>query len=138
MMIWQKEHKYLGVEYDWLASDNDGYMAFFASAGFGPLPSPLLELGDSIFDIIESVAKLPVRGRAEIVLDSGNVFDWIAMAERGFYSYDWDNINKKYRLVARPTIPIKLEGVADKQLIGLALVVRFDFSIPVQEDVIAE
>ena len=47
-MRWVKKHDYLGVEFDWIATDLDGHIGYFSSAGFGPLPEQILELGEHV------------------------------------------------------------------------------------------
>jgi hypothetical protein len=106
-MKWIANHQYLGSEFDFLASDSSGKIAYFSSAGFGPIPREVAELGARMYDLCEGVDSLPRVSQAAEMSQKPNMGEWVAIAERGFYAYDWSHEDECYELVAQPYAPIR-------------------------------
>lgn len=99
----------------WLAVDRGGHVAAFATGGSGPIPVGVLEGGEcAIEDIEVKIAELPRIGDAQLLVSLKRPDDFIAIAERGIFTYDWSDVHRMqrdeigaYELIAVPTSPIK-------------------------------
>jgi hypothetical protein len=101
-----------GGEFDWFAVDGVGHIGHFATAGFGPVPIPILERldegrTDELWELRERSLGLPIVGAANGRLP-GHIDDWLEMARRGLFSYDWQHWSGPYRLAASPSAPIRV------------------------------
>ena len=120
-----------GFEYDWLASDENGLVAFFSTAGAGYAPAPFLRDIDAHTRAIDLMLSMPAFTTAKFspVIAINCVNTWQQMAERGFYAYDCDPNGGPYRLVAKPENPIRvcsLPPVVSAVCTALRLSLRFD------------
>jgi hypothetical protein len=120
-MEWIFDHEYLGTEFDWVAADSDGHLACFSINGAGPIVS--LPLDQALHDgAFERVKSLPITGEASPVdRDALNITEWLEMAERGLYAYDWDSKRGVYRLVAVPGRPVRVDEIQDALVAASAL-----------------
>jgi hypothetical protein len=77
-----------GVEYDWLASDADGHIALFTTAGAGFAPEEFLRNTDEHDAAIAAVlaAKASTSSRFAPELAPGLENTWRLMAERGVFT----------------------------------------------------
>lgn len=91
-----------GGEFDWFAVDSAGFVGHFSTAGFGPVPALLLAQLPRIEGLAEAMRTLPIRGDASGHLP-GNIADWLEMARRGCYSFDWQHWRGPYRRAASPS-----------------------------------
>ncbi len=101
-----------GGKFDWFAVDGAGHIGHFATTGFGPVPVPILarlDAGqtDELWDLQDRVLGLPIIGSATGHLP-GRIDDWLEMARRGLFSYDWKHWSGPYRLAATPSTPIRV------------------------------
>lgn len=120
------EHRFLGYEFDWLACDDTGHVAFMASAGFGPIPTQYVD-DESIFDgLFEEIEQIPVscddyevNRFDKVILGSADI------ARRGFYAFDWNHSEKRYLLEAIPDKPVLVD-----QLANLGVTVNSIFCFP--------
>jgi len=121
-----------GVDCVWLASDRDGYVGAFAKAGVGPIPTSELscEYG-SVEDIEKLVSALPRCSPARSLLPK-DVPSFYALAERGFFVFDWQDAHRagpdctrKYESVAVPINPIMTANLPSP-LVGFATCVTLD------------
>lgn len=104
-----------GFEYDWLASDADGHVALFSTAGGGFAPEEFLrdtEAHDAAIDALLASA-VCTRARFAPRLLSGLENTWLLMAERGVYAFDSDPHGAPYRLVAAPEQPILIANLPE-------------------------
>lgn len=105
-----------GLEYDWLATDADGHVAFFSTAGGGYAPDEFLRDTDVHDAAITVILGLPARTEARFApsVTTGCQNTWKLMAERGLFAFDSDPQGGPYRLVSAPKQPIRanelLEG----------------------------
>ncbi len=120
-----------GFEYDWLASDENGSVAFFSTAGAGYAPVTFLrdvEAYTRAIDLMLSMAAFTTAKFSPVVA-ANCVNTWQQMAERGFYAYDCNPNGGPYRLVAKPENPIcvsSLPPVVSAVCTALRLSLRFD------------
>jgi hypothetical protein len=104
---------YEGREFDWFAVDGDGYVGHFATAGYGPVPTAVLDRFNELRELDGRVSGLPVVGAAVGHLP-GRIDDWLAMAQRGLFSYDWQHWSGPYRRAATPSVPVRVTELPDE------------------------
>lgn len=121
-----------GVDCVWLATDKNGCLGAFVTAGEGPIPIQALASEIIPVDEIEiEVNSLQRTSDARLMATVPRPDDFIDMAERGFFVYDWSDIHRKsqerihaYELVAVPTQPLT-SLLLPKNLKSLVSVVQF-------------
>jgi hypothetical protein len=93
-----------GLEFDWLASNADGHVALFSTAGGGFAPPEFLQDTDAHDAAIKAVLALPPSTHALFApeLASHLVNTWCLVAERGLWAFDSDPNGAPYSLVAAP------------------------------------
>jgi hypothetical protein len=97
-----------------LASDKNGLLGAFVTAGVGPIPRALLASALIPIEDIESrLRELPSVSRPQLLVSVKRLDDYLDLAERGVYVYDWTDINRTaraaigaYEPVAAPINPI--------------------------------
>jgi hypothetical protein len=99
-----------GGEFDWFAVDGCGHIGHFATAGYGPIPAAVLARLNGIRDLDEQILQLPVVGDATGHLP-GKIEDWLEMARRGLFAYDWKHWHGPSQRAATPSTPIGLAGL---------------------------
>jgi hypothetical protein len=97
-----------GGEFDWFAVDADGHVGHFSTAGYGPIPKSVLRHYGQIKKLNEHLLALPVNGEAQGHLP-GTIDDWLEMARRGLFSYDWQHWKGPYRRAATPSSPLTVD-----------------------------
>jgi hypothetical protein len=131
-----------GGEFDWFAVDGVGHVGHFATAGFGPVPVPILARldegqTDQLWDLRDRVLGLPLVGSAIGHLP-GRIDDWLEMARRGLFSYDWKHWSGPYRLAATPSTPIRVSELPPELAESICLIewpnVRFSESRALQPE----
>lgn len=115
----QQEYPY-AVDCAWIASDGQGFVGVFITAGEGPVPAHALR-GDffPVEEVEARVLRLSIRtGQAVTNLcDAPDPSSYIALAQRGVFVYDWTDFTSierplnAYELVARPLLPIACAGL---------------------------
>jgi hypothetical protein len=105
-----------GLEYDWLASDADGHVAFFSTAGGGYAPDEFLCDTDLHDVAIEAILASPARTETRFAptLPPGRQNSWKLMAERGLFAFDSDPDGGPYRIVSAPKEPIRVAELPEK------------------------
>jgi hypothetical protein len=88
-----------GVEFDWFAIDQDGFIALFATAGSGPVPA----------SVLASTSAYEAIGGSISVSGFGSSAVWQSYAQAGLYAYDWSGAQASYVRVAEPTAGSKFE-----------------------------
>lgn len=105
-----------GFEYDWLATDRLGMVAFFSTAGGGYAPDSFIadvEAHDRA--IAELVAHAPsTKAAFAPQIAPGLTNTWLQVAERGVFAFDSDPNGGPYRLVAAPVTPLQVEELPEK------------------------
>lgn len=99
-----------GGEFDWFAVDSVGHVGHFSTAGFGPVPLPVLDRldpvgADELWSLGERLLELPEVGEATGHLP-GRIDDWLELARRGLFGFDWQHWSGPYRRAATPSIPL--------------------------------
>jgi len=102
-----------GFEFDWLATDVDGHVALFSTAGGGYAPEEFLRDTDqhdkAIHALLDSEGSTAARFAPELPPGSKNT--WKMVAERGLFAFDSDAYGGPYRLVAAPEAPIHVTNL---------------------------
>lgn len=102
------------MEFDFLLQDSDGHIALFSTAGYGPIPLQALpEHEDDAVDV-EGVAitALPVIGTPlRQSQEAHGCAEWIALAERGIFVFDWRHRGGPYDRLLAPSHPVAIESL---------------------------
>jgi hypothetical protein len=95
-----------GFEFDWLASDADGHVALFSTAGGGYAPEEFLQDTDAHEAAIDALlASAPsTRARFAPGLCPELPNTWLEVAKRGLFAFDAAPNGGPYRLVAAPEV----------------------------------
>jgi hypothetical protein len=110
-----------GYEFDWFAIDAEGRVGHFSTAGEGLVPKVVLEHITETESLTQELLRLPVTGKANGHLP-GNINDWLEMAGRGVYSFDWQHSNGAYRLAATPSSELQVVGLPEALRASLSMV----------------
>lgn len=119
----------------WLASDREGNIGAFITAGCGPIPEMVIDSGYIDIENIEGrICDIPVISDAKLLVSVKRPDDFIDLAERGFFVFDWSDIARPdlsalraYELVAMPSNPIyEISLLSDPDLSGLARALSLD------------
>ncbi|WP_273668671.1 hypothetical protein [Janthinobacterium fluminis] len=122
----------VGVDCVWLASDAAGNLAAFVTGGEGAIPSSVLSNNSiQIEDVEMSICGLDVVSDARLLVPMPRPDDFIDIAKRGIYVFDWQDVSRisrnrigMYEKIAIPTNPIGLE-ILPNDLRNLAESVKF-------------
>jgi hypothetical protein len=103
----------------WLASDREGHLGVFITAGVGPIPVLALDsLSMPIVEIESKLHQLPIASQAKLLDSVKRPDDFIDLAERGMFVYDWTDIGRTareslnvYEAAAVPTVPVTIESL---------------------------
>jgi hypothetical protein len=142
-MIAKSADEIQGFEYDWLASDEDGHVALFSTAGKGFAPVEFLRDTDAHDTAIEAILDLPISTSARFApeLRPGLKNPWRMAAERGLFAFECDPNGIAYRIVAAPVIPIpvhSLPGPAADVATCIKLRLRFEAQSVVNPELLGE
>ena len=94
-----KRSDFQGLEFDWFATDADGFVAFISSAGYGPIPDRVFEQFDEQRRIEEFLHNLIGVCMSD---DLCRVEQLLSAA--GVFAYDWRRSEGRYR---RSNMPIR-------------------------------
>ena len=99
----------LGFEFDWLASDAEGHVALFSTAGGGYAPPAFLRDVEAHDHAIAAIMATPASTTARFApeLPSDRTNTWRLAAERGLFAFDSDVHGGPYLLVAAPHTPVR-------------------------------
>lgn len=123
------DHPFRGLEFDWFALDHNGRPGLFSTAGEGWVPRGVMELisglpdqgrpdptgnewiSPDVLELLEKyrppeefISGLPDRGEPVVLYrGKGVITDWIKVATKGIYAFDWNRSTDRYELVAKPT-----------------------------------
>lgn len=109
----------------WIASDDLGQIGFFFTAGSGPIPASALQL---VHESEESANELPIVSDVDLLVPLPRPDDYLNLARRGFYAFDWSDVHKtnlertkSYELIARPIKPVLVANLPPRlQLAAMA------------------
>lgn len=110
---------YAWEDYEWYATDADGFVAVFTTAGIGPIPLSVLSVRPLADAFAEAVWQLPARGRATMLVSLPTPDDYIHFASRGFFAYDWHDVHRswkthRYEMLSRPDTPIHVSELPEQ------------------------
>lgn len=104
------------VDYAWLAVDDQHHVAIFFTGGEGPMHATAHPANESACQIEEQALALPEKSDVRLHVSYPRLEDYIAMAKRGVYAFDWGDVHRTrsaekgvYELVAEPLMAITLE-----------------------------
>ena len=108
-----------GMDCVWLAADRNGHVGAFVTAGAGPIPLQWLDgEGVQLEDVETLVCNLSHVSQARMLVTMKKPDDFIELASRGVFVYDWQDIHRTSKLstrtyepVAIPLTPITVEGL---------------------------
>jgi len=108
------DHQYTRVEYDWLLIDASDRVGYFSTAGAGPIPREIVDEAARFEMLADEVKHLPVIAEAIVeIVASWDISDWIDVASRGLYAFDWRLDRNCYALIARPSRELKAASLPD-------------------------
>ncbi len=103
-----------------MLADAEGSLAICASAGSGQVPPQALDgradpeaafrRMDDLIDRLPRTGSHSVEGRGP-----GNETTWRALADRGFYVYDWRLWNGPYERILRPDRELRVEALGAEE-----------------------
>lgn len=103
-----------GIDCVWLAADRKGHLGAFVTGGAGPIPKSVLSDSSAPIEDIEGVlCNMPQVSEVRLLVKMKRPDDFVEMAQRGFFVYDWRDVHRTmhestqaYELIAMPTNPI--------------------------------
>ncbi|WP_137940450.1 hypothetical protein [Chitinivorax sp. B] len=103
-----------GLDCVWLATDRNGHLGAFVTGGIGPIPKSVLSSASvSIENIEEMVCALPQVSDVRLLVKMKRPDDFVEMAQRGLFVYDWCDVHRTasefthaYEPIAVPLNPI--------------------------------
>lgn len=96
-----------GIDCVWLASDREGRLGAFITAGMGPIPVAALDPSHMPVEDVEGLlCQLPPVSQARLLVSVKRPDDFIDLAERGLFVYDWTDINRTAREALRVYEPV--------------------------------
>lgn len=113
-----------GIDLVWVCVDKDGYIGAFVTAGIGEIPEIILENNNLLFEKIEDeILSLNKSSNVILTAQLPKSEDFMEIAKRGIFVYDWDNYHQEYssqpqayELIATPTTPITVSNISDPNL----------------------
>ena len=97
-----------GSEFDWFAVGAVGHVGHFSTAGYGPVPLTVLTRlnaahENEVWSLGKRLLELPLIGQATGHL-SGQIDDWLELARRGLFGFDWKHWSGPYLRAATPEV----------------------------------
>lgn len=137
-----------GIDYLWLACDKDHHVGAFVTGGVGPVPTAVLQSDHAIAEAVEpDLSTLPRTGPARLLISIPRPDDFISLAERGLFVYDWCDVHRiaresthVYECVAAPIVPTSVHDLPDAvaQLIAVVTLNSVSFASAMAIDVRAQ
>jgi hypothetical protein len=97
----------VGIDFDWLASDAEGHVAVFSSAGGEIPPDAVLRDMDAHVRALGALFAAPASTHPVFAPTAPGEDRWRAAAERGLFVYRCSPGGGPYRLAAAPETPIR-------------------------------
>jgi hypothetical protein len=108
-----------GYDLGWFATDRDGHIGFFTSQGSEVVPASVLASKERWELLDRGIHKLPSIGKGSLRwFVTGNREDWIEMARRGLYAYDFSEhypgkaARGHYKRISSPSRPVGISSLA--------------------------
>ena len=119
---------------EWLAVDSEGCIGVFTTGGKGPLPRKgFKEYSSDEFN--ETLWSLPKISNCILLIDPPRPNDYVELAEKGFYTYDWADVHRnkdklnRYEIQSKPTCPIRIDdlpGAISNVIVDIAMPLKFE------------
>ena len=120
------DHDFIHTELDWIGVDAVGVLGYFSTAGSGPIPANTARKSGIFRSLPEDVLALQSRGDAiQHQAAEWDISEWLDVARRGLFAYDWNVEKRRYDLIARPSSPLALKDLTDARLMRLGRAVVF-------------
>lgn len=107
----REPHPRFGFNFDWLAVDRQGHVAFMMSSGYGPVPLTVLDRFAEVDDAVK-----PLAGQLPVVAPMPKYHTRLYLTpepyealERGLYVYDWFLDHGPYRRELVPSVAVTLD-----------------------------
>jgi hypothetical protein len=109
-----------GFDVGWIATDRNGHVGIFITAGRGPIPTRILDKGDVRVGDIEGIILdfLPRLSDYRLLINVPRPDSFIEFAARGLFVFDWTDIHRSsgsllcaYEPVAVPLTPIAADAL---------------------------
>ena len=100
------------TEADWIAIDCCGQIAFLRS-GFGPIPARLGSQDEITSRMKAVLLSLPIRSAITSHRAGMGASDFVDLACRGIFGFQWSNDNGPYLKVIAPNNPVAVSEVTD-------------------------
>ena len=122
-----RDDQFVGLEFDWFALDSHGLIAICSSAGWGEIPSAVLQTStpdDTPDHYVEQlVTELPAIGgyRTE-GRGPGSCNEWKLLGQRGLFVYDWRHWQGPYDRIIVPEVTVTALTIPTELLDRLRIV----------------
>lgn len=100
-----------GIDFSWVALDREDHVAWLVTFGSAVVPRWVEERVSDFEEVEVVLAALPERGACAASDTSHHVQEWLAVARRGVFAYDWEVYSGPYRAVAVPEAPLKVDDL---------------------------
>jgi len=120
--------EFYGLDFSWYMVDKLGNIAILTT-GYGPIPKVLFNnesnynIINNYFENIEFITSSYLTSAFKVKQDNhiGNYKKFIDEAKKGLYSYDYQDYDGPYKLVALPNSPISFDLLPQriKELLNL-------------------
>jgi hypothetical protein len=104
----------MGREFDWFATDRDGHVGHFSTAGFGSVPraaESTAKWNDALMDFLRRSAS--PREAERVGFAPPMPGEWLDIARHGLYSFDWRHWEGPYSMMAYPKEPLLIEDLPE-------------------------
>jgi hypothetical protein len=105
-----------GVDFAWLAVDDEGLVAIFMTGGEGPVPDSAQSNAGAELDVEELLSRAPEVTECRTHVTYPRPDDFLSAGRRGVFAFDWTDVHRTrsqrrqvYELVAEPEFPVNLE-----------------------------
>ena len=132
-----------GIDCVWIGADRNGRLGVFVTGGEGPIPALALRSDRTPVEDIESLLlQLPSSTSSRLVIPLKRPDDFMELAQRGFFAYDWSDIHRTrneatggYELIAVPEVPL-VRGEVPSAIASLVegLELNVDFAVAGEVD----
>ena len=106
-----------GTDAEWFGIDALGYVGRFTTGGVGPVPKKVI---DAKLPWFYETNNLGVSSRVKMLKELPRSDDFLDLAKRGIYGFDWDDVHrskknerKRYELISKPLTPILFDKIQE-------------------------
>ncbi len=121
-------HPDLGIEFDWLASDQNGNLALMSTAGFGTCPDASSQFRENTIETIDLIL-------SELNLKDADLL--ISRPETGLIVYDWSSLKKRYERKYIPEAYVN-SALLKRKKVSLTVVFALDIDFLENNEIFGE